>query len=151
MNKFNDIKEIKFDFNVSSRYKYHVTDSGQVFRTDTRNNKVEECYYHIAHGYKRIRVTDIDTNKRRYIRVSRLVALYFVENPNPLEYDIVNHIDGDKLNNNASNLEWCNISMNTQHAYDNNLVKDRGGWISTPYEKRISKKQRQGNTEGSTI
>ena len=83
--------------------------------------------------------------------MSRLVALYFVENPNPLEYDIVNHIDGDKLNNNASNLEWCNISMNTQHAYDNNLVKDRGGWISTPYEKRINKKQRQGNTEGSTI
>ena len=31
---------------------------------------------------------------------------------------------------------YCNGSINTQHAYDNNLIKDRGGWISTPYEAR---------------
>lgn len=131
--------EIEFDFKVSNRYKYFVTKEGQVFRVDTRNNKMTECYYHVAHGYRRIRVTDIETNTRRYLRVHRLVAKYFVKNPKPDEFDIVNHIDGDKMNNHYKNLEWCNISINTQHAYDNGLVKDRGGWISTPYEKRKNK------------
>lgn len=130
------MKEVEFNFQTSDRYKYFVTKEGKVFRFDTRNDKMNECYYHIAHGYKRIRVTDIETKTRRYIRVHRLVATYFVENPNPKEYNIVNHIDGDKLNNNADNLEWCDISINTQHAYDNGLIKDKGGWISTPYEKR---------------
>lgn len=131
--------EIEFDFKVSNRYKYFVTKEGQVFRVDTRNNKMTECYYHVAHGYRRIRVTDIETNTRRYLRVHRLVAKYFVKNPKPDEFDIVNHIDGDKMNNHYKNLEWCNISINTQHAYDNGLVRDRGGWISTPYEKRKNK------------
>ena len=133
------MERVYFDFRVSDRYEYYVTDSGEVYKVDVRNGKMTECYYHIAHGYKRIRVTDIDTNKRRYLRVHRLVSLHYVNNPNPDEYDQVNHIDGDKFNNDHTNLEWCNSSMNTQHAYDNNLIKDRGGWISTPYENRISK------------
>lgn len=62
--------------------------------------------------------------------------MYYVTNPFPDLYDQVNHLDGDKFNNCYTNLEWCNCSINTQHAYDNNLVKDRGGWISTPYEAR---------------
>lgn len=133
------MKRIIFDFNVSDRYEYFVTENGEVYKVDTRNGKMSECYYHIAHGYKRIRVTDIDTNTRRYLRVHRLVAMYYIPNPNPDLYDQVNHKDGDKLNNNYTNLEWCNTSINTQHAYDNNLIKDRGGWISTPYEKRVNK------------
>ena len=131
--------EIEFDFKVSDRYKYFVTKEGQVFKLDTRNGKMSECYYHVAHGYKRIRVTDIETKTRRYLRVHRLVAKYFVKNPKPNEYDMVNHIDGDKMNNHYENLEWCNISMNTQHAYDNGLIKDRGGWISFSYEQRKNK------------
>ena len=130
------MKRIVFDFNISDRYDYYITEEGRVYKQDTRNGKIDECYYHVAHGYARIRVTDIETRTRRYIRVHRLVALYFVENPKPLEYDIVNHKDGNKLNNHYTNLEWRNISINTQHAYDNGLIKDRGGWISTPYHKR---------------
>lgn len=132
------MKRVEFDFNVSDRYEYYVTKNGEVFKVDMRNGKTRECYYHISHGYKRIRVTDIDTNIRRYIRVHRLVAIYYVHNPYPNDYNLVNHMDGNKLNNNYKNLEWCNISMNTQHAYDNGLVKDRGGWISTPYSKRFN-------------
>ncbi|WP_297131713.1 HNH endonuclease [Terrisporobacter sp.] len=131
------MKRIEFDFNISDRYEYYITENGEVFKVDTRNGKTTECFYHIAHGYKRIRVTDIKTNIRRYIRVHRLVAMYYVHNPYPDDYNLVNHKDGDKLNNNYKNLEWCNTSMNTQHAYDNGLIKDRGGWISTPYSKRF--------------
>lgn len=133
------MKRIEFDFNVSDRYEYYITENGEVYKIDTRNDKTTECFYHIAHGYKRIRVTDINTNTRRYLRVHRLVAKYYVENPKPNEYNLVNHIDGNKMNNNYKNLEWCNTSINTHHAYDTGLIKDRGGWISTPYNKRVNK------------
>ena len=73
------MKRIEFDFNVSDRYEYFVTRDGHVYKVDTRNGKTEECYYHISHGYRRIRVTDIDTGKRRYLRVGRLVGKCFVE------------------------------------------------------------------------
>ena len=57
--------------------------------------------------------------KRKYARVHRLIAETMLPNPN--NYEQVNHIDGDKLNNNLSNLEWCNNSYNTKEAYDNGL------------------------------
>ena len=50
-----------------------------------------------------------------------MVATYFVENPNG--YNEVNHIDGNTLNNNAENLEWCSVSHNTKEAYRLGLQK----------------------------
>lgn len=120
------LKKIEFNFNVSNRYEFFVDEEGHVFKIDTRNGDIEECYYHIAHGYYRIRVTDIDTGSRKYLRVHRLVAEAFI--PNPEGYDIVMHLDNDKSNNSASNLKWGTVSENTQQAYDDGLIKDRGGW-----------------------
>ena len=73
------MKRVEFDFNISDRYEYFVTHDGHVYKMDMRNGNIKECFYHISHGYRRIRVTDIDTNTRRYIRVARLVGKYFVE------------------------------------------------------------------------
>lgn len=64
--------------------------------------------------------------KGKTYRVNRLVAEAFVYNPDPESYNIVNHIDGVKTNNNAENLEWTNSSGNQQHAVDNGLQKYEG-------------------------
>ena len=44
--------------------------------------------------------------------VHRLVAFAFVENPDPENYTIVDHIDRNKQNNRADNLRWTNHSGN---------------------------------------
>lgn len=67
-------------------------------------------------------VTLYDSRKKVKMKsVHRLVAEAFILNPN--SYPVVNHIDGNKLNNNVSNLEWCTISDNVKHAYKIGLVK----------------------------
>lgn len=56
----------------------------------------------------------------KVLRIHRLVAITFLPNYNNLPQ--VNHIDGNKLNNNITNLEWCTSSHNMKHAYENNLI-----------------------------
>ncbi|AMQ05916.1 NUMOD4 domain-containing protein [Sporosarcina psychrophila] len=59
--------------------------------------------------------------KYRFMKVHRLVALAFC--PQLIDCNIVNHIDGDKLNNVATNLEWTTKGGNNRHAYESGLRK----------------------------
>jgi len=74
-------------------------------------------------GYLKVCLSD--NNRRRWVYVHRLVAECFI--PNVHSKPEINHIDGSKLNNSASNLEWVTRSENNIHAFKNGLkIGSRG-------------------------
>ena len=75
------------------------------------------------HSYIHYYIRDLSTGKRKDFKGHRLVAEYFIDNPN--NYPIVNHIDGNKANNHIENLEWCTYSQNNIHAYKNGLNRSK--------------------------
>lgn len=56
-------------------------------------------------------------------KVARMVAMCWVHNPNPKKFNVVNHINGIKSDDRASNLEWCTQSRNMIHANEMDLLK----------------------------
>lgn len=64
-------------------------------------------------GYYRIRI--YQNEERRTCKVHRLVAEAFI--PNPENRPEVNHINGNKTDNRAENLEWVTAHENARHAY----------------------------------
>lgn len=54
-------------------------------------------------------------SKRKMVYTHQIIAATFLENPNCLP--VINHIDGNKLNNNINNLEYTDYAENNQHAY----------------------------------
>lgn len=64
------------------------------------------------YGYSKVILRDIN-GKQVNCRTHRLVAYAFV--PNPQNYDQVNHINEDKLDNRVENLEWCDSKYNNNH------------------------------------
>lgn len=72
-----------------------------------------------ASGYCSVSLTDSLHVHKSYL-VHRLVAQAFL--PNPDNKPEVNHIDGNKSNNNVQNLEWATRIENQHHAIETGLT-----------------------------
>ena len=109
--------------------KYEVSNTGKVrslLNTRQNKNKIPKLLSnYLSHkGYPI--VTLIENCKYKGKSIHRLVAEAFINNPNNLPP--VNHIDGNKLNNFYTNLEWISNADNIRHAFKNGLFK-RGGKV----------------------
>lgn len=68
----------------------------------------------LSHGYWSVVLCF--NRKRRTVFIHRLLAEHFI--PNPLGYKVINHLDGNRGNNELTNLEWCTYRQNSQHCVD---------------------------------
>lgn len=106
---------------------YSISDKGVITNILTNTIKKPSLTHN---GYYFIKLY----NKGKYeqFRINRLVATYYIPNPN--NYQEVNHIDGVKTNNNVENLEWCNRLQNMQHAFNTGLVIRKKGEKSATWK-----------------
>lgn len=93
---------------------YEVSNLGNI------RNMLTNKIFHIKKGcpYKKVRLKN-SNGEAKNLYVHRIVAEAFIDNHDNLPQ--VNHIDGNKLNNNADNLEWVSSSENIRHAYSTGL------------------------------
>jgi hypothetical protein len=77
--------------------------------------------------------------KVKCFSIHRLVASAFIENPDNKPQ--VNHIDGNKRNNNAYNLEWVTGSENMKHAHSTGLIDSLNG-VSSRFIKGFDPRRR---------
>lgn len=107
-------KFIILDFNNN----YAVSNFGNVMNVNTKKLLSPQ-----NRGYLFVTLFNASNTRgnkgyRKNYRIHRLVAKYFIENPENKPY--VNHKDGNKHNNHVDNLEWVTEQENTIH--ENKLI-----------------------------
>lgn len=90
--------------------KYQIFEDGTVIGARGKELKTDIN----SVGYKRVSLCRDGKVLRMFVH--RLVALHFLEKPDGDGW-CVNHIDGDRLNNHASNLEWVSLSENVKDGW----------------------------------
>lgn len=127
-----NIKEVWKDI-IGYEGLYQVSNLGRVKSLDRMTNNQYGEYFMKGRilknsiikdkGYCRVSLNN--KNGKISKRVHRLVAEAFI--PNPENKPEVNHIDGDKQNNRADNLEWCTNKENIEHSIRTGLKKHCNG------------------------
>ncbi|AMD43439.1 DNA endonuclease I-HmuI [Pseudomonas phage ZC03] len=117
---FEDQYEVSNTGQVRSKLRYVPTSRGKGLRPV--KEKIIAQTLDSAKQY--LQVSLWKNNTAKTVNVHRLVASAFHENKDNLRE--VNHIDGNKLNNNACNLEWCTSSENKIHARKLGLYPNLG-------------------------
>jgi hypothetical protein len=87
--------------------KYEISSCGRVRHKINKN--ILKQYINNQYLTVRLCITGRDSVP---CLVHRLLALTFIPNPKPDEYKVIDHIDGNKLNNSLANLRWCSDSEN---------------------------------------
>lgn len=102
--------------------KYSITECGDVISHPKKKgfgiSKEKILKGTNQHGYLSLR---LGRGKDNFYYIHRLVAMTFLEKIEGKNF--VNHIDGNKLNNHFTNLEWCTNEENNKHAWKLGIAK----------------------------
>lgn len=116
--QYNNIYEISTLGNIRSIDRIVNAKNGSTRNVKGKNIKlINNGSYYVVGLAKR--------GKNKQYLVHRLVAETFI--PNVYNYPVVNHINGNKLDNRVENLEWCTIEYNVKDAWKNGLMKTLKG------------------------
>lgn len=101
-------------------FDYYATKEGEVYSSKTNKlvaKRINRSGYYIV---------NLSINgKCKTFALHRLIATAFIENKE--DFPVVNHLDGDKLNNKVDNLEWTTYKGNNAHAWKTGLMKPARG------------------------
>ncbi len=106
MKEFRKLKSLKF--------LYEINEDG-VLR-NVKSKKLVKGYTE-KNGYQRVRIENKCLGGVIRTSIHQLVAEAFIPNPEPERFKEVNHLDANKQNNSAYNLEWTDHVGNMKHAY----------------------------------
>lgn len=113
--------------------RYMVSSKGEI--KNIKNGRIRKCSLD-RKGYQIF--CYYDNGKNHYLKVHRIVAIHFLDNP--LGLPQVNHKDGNKINNRVANLEWCTQAENNLHALSKGLRRLPSGenhWQSKLTDQQI--------------
>lgn len=102
---------------------FQVSSHGRVF--SKRSNKILSLHTHKDGGIIFSTRLAGRLGGCKAFKVHRLVAEAFIENPD--KKPTVNHIDGNRGNNNIDNLEWATQKEQMRHAIDTKLLVNPAG------------------------
>lgn len=106
------------------RDEYTIDTNGIVYNV-TRNKYLKGTKITKNNRYSKIHLD-------KFYPLHKLVAEHFVPNPN--NYSEINHIDGNRHNNCADNLEWCTHKENIHHCWRNNFHIHQNGEINPAHK-----------------
>lgn len=109
--------------------KFEVSDFGDIRNINTGNVLKLNI---VGSGYLGVCVSLGSRKNKKLFKAHRAVLESFTKNT--LSKPCVNHKDGNKLNNNLSNLEWSTHQENIKHAFDNELIITSKG-VNRPQSK----------------
>lgn len=108
--------------NIRSVDRVVINGSGKNSHTSHIKGKMLKQYISRKNGYAYVALSVNGVSKTKRVHV--LIAKTWIDNP--CNKPQVNHIDGNKANNNINNLEWVTQSENMLHAYNTGLEKKNG-------------------------
>ena len=100
---------------------YQVSNRGRIKSFKRTSPRILKTFINNK-GYQRVALMSDDKKSKRML-VSRVVANAFCDKPAD-DCDTVDHIDGDKLNNNADNLRWMTSADNTRAYFYNRKLQE---------------------------